>query len=143
MIISYFKLKVKYFFYRGQIGVEIVVKEAFMNEEKIELLKSINNGKVAGAKRILAKKLKVSDTTVGTLFNGKEEPSFEMLAKLAKVFNKPEKELQKIFEIKNSNISNSNFNINLQKELELKDKEIYLLKKEIELKNKEIELLKK
>lgn len=114
-----------------------------MNEEKIELLKSINNGKLTGAKRILAKKLKVSDTTVGTLFNGKDEPSFEMLAKLSKIFNKPEKELQKIFEIKNSNISNSNFNINLQKELELKDKEIYLLKKEIELKNKEIELLKK
>jgi len=106
-----------------------------MEENLIELLKSINNGRVAGAKKKLASLLKVSDTMVGLWFNGQREPSAEMLPRLSKVFKKPEKQLQKIFEIKNNNISNS-FNSTTDKENEL-------LRKEIELKNKEIELLKK
>lgn len=108
-----------------------------MDAQIIELLKSINDGKLKGAKRKLAEKLKVSEQVVGYFCNKHREPSVDMLTKLAKVFHKSENELQKIFAIKNNSDNNINsFNSDNQKEIEL-------LKKEIELKNKEIELLKK
>lgn len=114
-----------------------------MDAEIIELLKTINNGKLKGAKRKLAQKLKVSESVVGYFCNKKREPSVDMLPQLAKVFNKPEKELQKIFAIKNNSDNINSFNSDVGKENELLRKEIELLKKEVELKNKEIELLRK
>lgn len=118
-----------------------------MDEQISELLKSINDGRINGAKKKLAELLDVSATMVGLWCNKKTEPSADMLSKLSKIFNKSEKEIQKIFAIKDSKISNS-FNTTieadaLRKQLELKDKEIELRDKELELKNKEIELLKK
>lgn len=107
-----------------------------MDEKIIELLKEINNGKLKGAKRKLAKKLGVSEAVVGYFCNKRREPSIDMLTKLSKTFNKPEKELQKIFEIKNNSDNTNSFNNDNSKEVDL-------LKKEIELKNKEIQLLKR
>lgn len=107
-----------------------------MDEKVIELLKGINNGKLKGAKRKLAKKLGVSEAVVGYFCNKRREPSIDMLTKLSKTFNKPEKELQKIFEIKNNSENTNSFNNDNSKEVDL-------LKKEIELKNKEIQLLKR
>lgn len=107
-----------------------------MDEKIIELLKGINNGKLKGAKRKLAKKLGVSEPVVGYFCNKRREPSIDMLTKLSKVFSKSEKELQKIFAIKNNSDNINSFNNDNSKEVDL-------LKKEIELKNKEIQLLKK
>lgn len=116
-------------------------------EDLIELLKSINNGKVKGAKLKLAKHLNVSSASVSQWISHKTEPSADNIEKMAKFFKVPTTTIQKIF-LENSNINsynkiNNSFNSTLNKEIELKNKEIELLKKEIELKNKEIELLKK
>ena len=110
-----------------------------MEEKLNELLRSINNGKINGAKIKLAKKLNVSSASISQWIAHKTEPSSENIDKMAKLFNVPAQTIQKIF-IQNSNISNNNISNSFNSAT---DKENELLRKEIELKNKEIELLKK
>ena len=118
-----------------------------MKEVLEQLIKDLNNGKMHGATSNIGKLLGVSHVSIHNWLTGKANPSEDNIKKMAKILNRPEKEIQKIFAIKDSKISNS-FNTTieadaLRKQLELKNKEIELRDKELELKNKEIELLKK
>lgn len=109
------------------------------------LIKELNNGRVRGATIAISDLLGISNVSVHNWIKGKAIPSKENIEKIAKKTNRSPKDVQKIF-VDNSNINSNNsnsFNYNADKEIELKNKEIELLKKELELKNKEIALLKK
>lgn len=111
-----------------------------MEEALEQLIKDLNKGKMHGATSNIGKLLGVSHVAIHNWFTGKATPSEENIKKMAKILNRSEKDIQKIF-VQNSNIANSNsFNTSIAN---AEKKEIELLKKEIELKNKEIELLKK
>lgn len=68
-----------------------------MDKRIIKLLKEINNGKFTGSQRKLAKLLDVSDTSVSTWCRKEKKPSLDMVAKMSKIFNKSEEEIENIF----------------------------------------------
>ncbi|MDR3112232.1 MAG: hypothetical protein LBU55_03565 [Elusimicrobiota bacterium] len=72
--------------------------------EKELLLKEWNNGILRGARLKLAKVLQVSTTTVLRWFDG-EQVSEENVKKLAEIFKKPKKEIERIFRAKQGCIS--------------------------------------
>lgn len=104
-----------------------------------KLINEFNKGIKTGGQSKLADKLGVSAQTVSSWINGKSVPSQENIVQLAKIFNKEQDTIQKIFAV-NSVIGDNN-QINV-KEMELKDKEIELKNKEIELLKKELEIWK-
>ena len=82
-------------------------------------------------KKKLADILDVSATMVGLWCNQKTEPSADMLSKLSKIFNKPEKEIQKIFDFSNSNnIIGDNNSMYINENKQLKER-ITLLEEKI------------
>ena len=113
-----------------------------MDEEIVELLKSINNGKLKGAKKKLAEKLNISDVVVGYFCNKKREPSVDMLPRLAKVFNRDEKELKKIFSIKNNSDNVNSFNNYTLEELRNYKERIKLLEEKIAFLEEKIKFYK-
>jgi len=74
-----------------------------MNKDLEKVLKELNNGKIYGSQKKLADKLKVTEVAVSQWLSGKAIPSFDNIKKMSKIFNKSEKEIQKIFDFSNSN----------------------------------------
>lgn len=109
-----------------------------MDSKKFEeLLKKMNNGILRGAKRNLANKLKVNESLIGRLANGKQSPSEKIIKEMTKILSISEDNLKKIFEIRDQSIvsigDNNNISYNqMQKELELKEEKIKFLEEQLE-----------
>lgn len=104
-----------------------------------ELLKKMNNGILRGAKRKLSQKMKINESLIGRIVNGKQAPSEKLLKEMSKLLSTSENNLQKIFDLSGSNNTfgnNSpvqiNYNDQLEKEIKLKDEEIKFLKEQVE-----------
>ena len=113
-----------------------------MNEKKIKFLQEINNGKIKGAQKLLAHKLKIAESTITLWFKGDKQPSLDNILKMAKVFNKAEKEIENIFSVKDKNFSIDTANFVDIRDFELIKEKIKRFETEIILLKKEIELLK-
>lgn len=72
-----------------------------------ELLAELNDGVLRGAQAKLANLLKLSTPTVSEWMAGKKKPSVENIKKMAKIFNKSEKELKNIWWEENLEFSRS------------------------------------
>ncbi len=68
-----------------------------MEERKIKFLQDINNGTIKGAQKIIAQKLKISNTSVSLWFKNNKKPSLDNIIKMAKIFNKSEQEIKDVF----------------------------------------------
>ena len=79
-----------------------------MDKKRIKFLQDINNGKIKGAQRIIAKKLGISDTSVSLWFKNDKKPSLDSIIKMAKVFKKSEAEIMDIFSVEETKISADN-----------------------------------
>ncbi len=110
-----------------------------MNKKQEDLLKSINNGKIKGSQKLLAKKLNVSEVAISRWLSGLQNPSQENYEKMAKIFNKKQKEIEKIFSCGQNNIAKNNPD---NKMINLIMTENELLKKDIQLIKKDLELIK-
>lgn len=67
---------------------------------KIEdFFKEINNGKLRGAQAKMARDLNTSTATTNRYFSGEQLPSAQAVKDLAKLYNKTEDEIKKIFNI--------------------------------------------
>jgi SOS-response transcriptional repressor LexA len=73
--------------------------------KKENFLKEINDGKLFGAQAKLAKLLRIAQPSVLRWFKDGKEPSREHIKKMAKIFKKPEKEIEHIFGV-SDNIPN-------------------------------------
>ncbi|MBQ3834283.1 MAG: helix-turn-helix transcriptional regulator [Elusimicrobia bacterium] len=108
-----------------------------MNKKQEELLKKINNGKIKGSQKQLAKILNISQVAISRWLNGTQSPSQENYEKMSKIFKKSEEEIEKIF--------SSNQNKNSESITQIIDfikKENDLLRKDIKAIMEDIELIK-
>lgn len=97
-----------------------------------QLLKNMNNGILRGAKRNLANKLKVNESLIGRLANGKQTPSEKLLKEMSKFLNTSESNLKKIFDLSiNNNIIGNKNNVSINTETEHLKKELSLAKEKI------------
>lgn len=115
-----------------------------MNRKQEDLLKTINNGILKGSQKKLAKILGISQVAVSRWLQGTQNPSQENYEKMSKIFNKPTKELEKIF-ISNSNIGSNNISISndFNEKINLKDEKIKILQEKIKLLEEKIKFLEK
>ena len=106
-----------------------------MNKKQEELLKKINNGKIKGSQKQLAKMLNISQVAVSRWLNGTQNPSQESFEKMAKIFKKSEEEIENIFssfQDKNSDNTNQILDF-IKKENDLLRKDIKAIMEDIEL----------
>ncbi len=108
-----------------------------MNKKQEELLKKINNGKIKGSQKQLAKMLNISQVAVSRWLNGTQTPSQENYEKMSKIFKKNEEELEAIFSSNQSDNSD-----NAKQIMDFIKKENDLLRENIKKIIKEIELIK-
>ncbi len=113
-----------------------------MDELKKKFLQEINNGKIKGAQKLLAKKLGIAESSVTAWIKDNKQPSLDNISKMAKIFKKSESDIEKIF-VSNSNFAGRDINItnntlDLQKELALRDELIKFLKEKIETLEKKL-----
>lgn len=82
-----------------------------MDEKRIKFLQDINDGTIKGAQRIIAQKLGISETSVSLWFKKDKKPSLDNVIKMAKIFDKSEKEIKEVFSINDENfvLENSKF----------------------------------
>lgn len=66
-------------------------------EEAENLLKNWNKGILDGAKTNLAKELNISPSKISDCLSGRQNPSKNMIKKMASIFGKPEEEIRRIF----------------------------------------------
>ena len=112
-----------------------------MNKEIIEFLKSINDGKVSGSKRKIARLLDVSDTAVSMWCKQEKKPSIDSIEKMAKIFNRSKEEIEKIF-VLSSDKKDENKNEFYEKELALKNEKIDILEKQIKFFEQQVSFYK-
>lgn len=68
-----------------------------VSEEAKQLLTDWNNGAYRGAQRRLAKELGLEENTISQCLSERQNPSKRMITGMAKLFNKPEEEIRRIF----------------------------------------------
>ena len=103
-----------------------------MDEKKVKFLRDINDGKIKGAQRLIAKSLGIAESSVSIWFTDNKKPSLDSILKMAEIFKKSEEEIREIFDVKqNQNFaavqSNEDF---YRKEIALRDDFIKSLKEQ-------------
>ena len=102
-----------------------------MKEVLEQLIKDLNNGKMHGATSNIGKLLGVSHVSIHNWLTGKANQSEDNIKKMAKILNRPEKEIQKIFDFSNSNnIIGDNNSMYINENKQLKER-ITLLEEKI------------
>ncbi len=106
-----------------------------------ELYKEINGGKIRGVRKVIASALGIDETAVSKWSSGETKPSEENIEKMAKIFNKHEDRLTKIFaeNARSLNYKNQTELDFYKKELAMKDEMIELLKDKIECQKRNFE----
>ena len=114
-----------------------------MDENKIKFLQDINNGTVKGAQKIIAQKLKISNTSVSLWFRGSTQPSLDSIIKMAKIFNKTEQEIREVFNVYDKNISVDSSAFVDIKDMKLLEEKMKRFETEIEYLKNRMDILEK